>query len=129
MDAEPTAVNLAAKFGRFDERWTPKIISESNGQLVKVAKFDGEFVWHSHADEDELFLVVKGSVDIWLREEGQERCVRLSEGELLVVPKGVDHKPVAQSEAHVLLIEPGSTEHTGEVQDDLTVEVADQERI
>jgi mannose-6-phosphate isomerase-like protein (cupin superfamily) len=129
VDAEPKVVNLAEKFGCFDERWTPKVIAESKGQLVKVAKFGGEFVWHSHADEDELFLVVKGFVDIWLRVEGQERCVRLSEGELLVVPKGVDHKPVAQTEAHVFMIEPGSTKHTGEVPNDLTVEVADQERI
>ncbi len=125
----PSVVNLAEKFAVFQEHWTPKIIAESNGQLVKVAKFKGEFVWHSHADEDELFLVVKGSVVIWLRQEGQERRVRLSEGELLVVPKGMEHKPIAELEAHVVMIEPASTKHTGAVKTDFAVAVTDQERI
>lgn len=124
-----SAVNLAEKFGLFQEHWTPKVVAATNGQLVKLAKFKGEFVWHSHANEDELFLVVKGSVEIWLRDDGEERCVSLGEGELLVVPKGVEHKPVAASEAHVVLIEPGSTKHTGETQSVLTVEILDQEPI
>jgi mannose-6-phosphate isomerase-like protein (cupin superfamily) len=80
--AKLSVTNLADKFGLFEERWTPKVVAASNGQLVKVAKFEGEFIWHSHADEDELFLVTKGSIDIWLRENGNEHRVTLREGEL-----------------------------------------------
>ncbi len=120
-------VNLAQKFSLFDEHWTPKIVAESNGQLVKIAKVKGEFVWHAHANEDELFLVVKGAIDIWLREGGQERCEHLSEGDLFVVPKGVEHRPVAEREAHVVMIEPGSTKHTGETESSATVAIADQQ--
>ena len=129
MTNQSSAVNLAEKFGLFQQRWTPKIVAASNGQLVKIAKFEGEFVWHAHATEDELFLVVKGAVDIWLREDGAERCVSLSEGELLVVPKGVEHRPIAANEAHVVMIEPASTKHTGDTQSALTIEISDQELI
>lgn len=127
MTKRLSAVNLAEKFGLFQERWTPKVVAASNGQLVKIAKFEGEFVWHSHTDEDEIFLVVKGSIDIWLRENGDEHYVTLEEGELLVVPKGVEHKPVAAKEAHVVMLEPESTKHTGETRSALTVEISDQE--
>lgn len=126
MNSPPSIVNLADKFGLFDECWTPKIIAACNGQLVKIAKFKGEFVWHSHVDEDELFLVVKGSVDIWFRTDSHEWTVRLGEGEMLVVPKGLEHKTAAESEAHVVMIEPISTKHTGDRQTDATVELSAQ---
>lgn len=129
MSNTPATVNLADKFDLFDEYWKPKIIAGCNGQLVKIAKFKGEFVWHSHANEDELFLVVKGTVDMAFRTTSQEWTVRLGEGEMLVVPKGLEHKTAAESEAHVVMIEPSSTKHTGERQTDLTVELSAQEWI
>ncbi|MEM1203079.1 MAG: cupin domain-containing protein [Acidobacteriota bacterium] len=115
-------VNLAEAFGGFDDRWSPKIAAELNGQLVKLAKVEGEFVWHAHADEDEMFLVVKGEMTLRLR----DREVHLREGEFFVVPRGVEHQPVASEEAHILLFEPKATAHTGEVDDPLTVAVDDQ---
>lgn len=111
-------VNLARKFSLFDEQWSPKIVAELNGQLVKLAKIEGEFDWHHHEKEDELFLVVKGEIVIQLR----DRDVRLSEGEFFVVPRGVEHRPVAASEAHILLFEPASTLNTGNVRNDRTKE-------
>jgi mannose-6-phosphate isomerase-like protein (cupin superfamily) len=111
-------VNLSQKFKLFDELWTPKIVGELNGQYVKLAKTQGEFVWHKHDSEDEFFLVVKGSFTIKLR----ERDIRLDEGEVCIVPKGIEHKPVAEEEAHLLVFEPKSTKHTGDVKSDLTVE-------
>jgi len=111
-------VNLAEKLSRFSERWSPKVVAELNGQQVKLAKLEGEFVWHQHDQEDELFLVVKGTLEIQFR----DRVVRLGEGELLVVPRGVEHKPVAQGEVQVLLFEPASTLNTGNVRDERTVE-------
>ena len=116
-------VNLAEKFARFTEPWKPRIVGELNGQQVKLAKFLGEFVWHRHDDEDELFLVVKGR----FRMEYRDRHVWLDEGEFLIVPRGVEHRPVAEEEAHVLLFEPASTLNTGNVRDERTV--ADLERI
>lgn len=116
-------VSLGEKFGRFKEFWSPKIVGELNGQYVKLVKVRGEFVWHHHAHEDELFLVVKGRLAIRFR----EREVVLEEGEFLVVPAGVEHKPVAEEEAHVLLFEPKSTLNTGNVRDERTV--ANLERI
>ena len=110
-------VNLAEKFARFTEHWTPKIVGEVNGQYVKLAKVQGEFLWHAHADEDELFLVVKGTLAIHLR----DRVVTLHEGEFFVVPKGVEHKPVAEEEVHLLLVEPIATAHTGAVVSERTV--------
>ena len=110
-------VNLGAKFDLFDEYWSPKIVGELNGQQVKLAKLSGEFVWHQHAAEDELFLVIKGQLVIKLRQGD----VVLNEGEFFIVPRGVEHKPVAEREAHVLLFEPQSTRHTGDVQSDRTV--------
>ena len=109
-------INLQQKFGLFSELWTPKIVAELNGQQVKLAKVEGEFVWHSHENEDELFLVIRGELLIQFR----EKEVLLQEGEMLVVPKGIEHRPIAKSEAWILLFEPGSTKHTGEIESDLT---------
>jgi mannose-6-phosphate isomerase-like protein (cupin superfamily) len=114
-------VNLAEKFGLFREHWSPKIVGELNGQYVKLAKLKGEFVWHQHEAEDELFLVVQGRLAMKLR----DREVVLEEGEFLVVPRGVEHCPVAEEEAHVLLFEPQSTAHTGDVRSERTVETLD----
>ena len=110
-------VNLAQKFDSFDDLWSPKIIAELNGQTVKLAKLQGEFTWHHHDAEDELFLVVKGQLVIKLR----DRDVLLEESELIVVPAGVEHKPVAEQEAHVLLFEPKTTLNTGNVRDERTI--------
>jgi mannose-6-phosphate isomerase-like protein (cupin superfamily) len=111
-------VNLREKLGLFSERWSPKIVGELNGQHVKLAKLEGEFVWHRHEREDELFLVVRGVLAIHLR----DRVVTLEEGEFLIVPRGVEHKPVADEEVHVLLLEPASTLNTGNVRSERTVE-------
>ena len=116
-------VNLAEKFSLIDEYWSPKIVGELNGQQVKLAKLKGEFVWHDHEAEDELFLVVKGRLLLKLR----DRDVLVEEGELFIVPRGVEHKPVAEREVHVMLFEPASTQHTGNVQTEKTVNA--QERI
>ncbi len=116
-------VNLSEKFGLFRDYWKPKIIGEVDDSYVKLAKLKGEFVWHRHEEEDELFLVVKGRLLIKLR----DRSIRLAEGELFIVPKGVEHLPIAEEEAHVLLLEPKSTLNTGDVRDERTV--ADPDRI
>jgi mannose-6-phosphate isomerase-like protein (cupin superfamily) len=110
-------VNIEEKLALFDERWKPKIVGELNGQYVKLVKFIGEFVWHHHDDEDELFLVVRGR----FRMEFRERSVWIEEGEFIVVPRGVEHRPVAEEEAHVLLFEPASTLNTGNVRNERTV--------
>jgi mannose-6-phosphate isomerase-like protein (cupin superfamily) len=110
-------VNLAQKLSTFDDLWAPKIIAELNGQTVKLAKLQGEFIWHHHDAEDELFLVVKGRLLIQFR----ERDVWLEEGDLIVVPAGAEHKPVAEEEAHVLMFEPQTTLNTGNVQDERTI--------
>lgn len=102
-------INLKEKLEKFSEHWSPKIIAELNGQHVKLVKALGEFPWHQHAQEDELFLVVRGR----LRMEFRERTVVLREGEMLVVPRGVEHRPVAEEEVHLLLFEPASTVNTG----------------
>ncbi len=106
----PTAVNLAEKLGPFAERWSPRIVAQFNGHDVVVVKAKGEFVRHSHADTDDFFFVLKGSLVIQLR--GAE--VRLGPGDLYVVPKGVEHRPVAEEEVHLLLIEPRGTPNTGD---------------
>jgi len=103
-------INLQECLDRFSERWSPKIIAELNGQHVKLAKLEGEFVWHAHEREDELFLVLQGTLRILL-EDGE---IRLSEGEMAVIPRGMRHKPVADKEVHVLLFEPAATVNTGE---------------
>ena len=109
-------VNLAASFARFSEPFSPRIVGELNGQHVKLVKADGEFVWHHHDAEDELFLVVKGRLAIHLR----DRVVELGEGELFIVPHGVEHKPVALEETHILLFEPAGTLNTGNLRNDRT---------
>jgi len=111
-------VNLAEKFGRFDDYWSPKIVGQLNGQLVKLAKLKGEFVWHHHEAEDELFLVVQGQLTIKLRDQD----VVLRAGEFLIVPRGVEHKPVAEDEVQVLLFEPQGTLNTGNVRSGRTVD-------
>jgi mannose-6-phosphate isomerase-like protein (cupin superfamily) len=116
-------VNLQQKFGMFSEYWKPKIVGELNDSYVKAVKFKGDFVWHHHDHEDELFLVVKGTMRMKFRE--REELVR--EGEFIVVPKGVEHCPVADQEAHVLLLEPKSTLNTGNITNERTV--AQLERI
>ena len=110
--------NIEAKFNEFDAFWTPKIVGELNGQYVKLAKLKGEFVWHSHDDEDEFFLVVKGTLHIKLRNSE----IILNEGEFFIVPKGIDHLPHAPNEAHVLLFEPKNVVNTGNATSDKTVE-------
>jgi mannose-6-phosphate isomerase-like protein (cupin superfamily) len=110
-------VNVREKFGLFEDCWSPKVIGEVNDSYVKAVKLKGEFVWHHHDDEDELFLVVKGSMVIRLR----DRDIRLEEGEFVVIPRGVEHMPVAEEEAHVLLLEPKSTLNTGNVTSERTV--------
>jgi mannose-6-phosphate isomerase-like protein (cupin superfamily) len=111
-------VNLAQKFSLFDDHWIPRIVGELNGQYVKLAKLRGEFVWHQHEAEDELFLVVKGRMAIKLR----EKDLILEEGEFYIVPRGVEHCPVADEEVQVLIFEPISTSHTGNVRTEKTVD-------
>jgi len=111
-------INLRQKFSCFSQHWSPKIAGELNGQYVKLVKFQGPFVWHHHDHEDELFLVVKGR----FRMEFRDRHVWLEEGEFLIVPRGVEHRPVAEEEAHVLLFEPASTLNTGNVRNERTLE-------
>ena len=111
-------VNIGDKLAAITEHWSPRIVAELNGQQVKLAKLKGEFVWHHHDTQDELFLVVKGS--LVMRLPGREIAVR--EGELIVVPRGVEHQPVAAEEAHVLLFEPAGTLNTGNVRDERTID-------
>jgi mannose-6-phosphate isomerase-like protein (cupin superfamily) len=115
-------VNLAEKLSLFSEHWSPKIVGELNGQHVKLVKLQGEFVWHHHDEEDELFLVVNGR----FRMEFRDREVWLEEGEFIVVPRGVEHRPVAEEEVSVLLFEPASTLNTGNVRDEMTVAELDR---
>ncbi len=115
-------VNLDEKFSRFTDCWSPKIAGELNDSYVKLAKFKGEFMWHQHEQEDELFLVVHGTLRMKLRENGTEREIVLHPGEFLIVPRGTEHLPIADGEAHVLLLEPKSTLNTGNVRNERTVE-------
>jgi len=111
-------VNLAQKFSLFSDHWNPRIVGEINDSYVKLAKLKGEFIWHSHEAEDELFFVVKGRLLIKLR----DRDIWLEEGEFFIIPRGVEHKPVAEEEAHVMLLEPKTTLNTGDVRNDRTIE-------
>jgi mannose-6-phosphate isomerase-like protein (cupin superfamily) len=116
-------VNLAEALARFPEHWSPKIAGELNGQQVKLVKFQGEFVWHRHDAEDELFLVVHGGFRMDYRDgDGREQAVELNAGEFLIVPRGVEHRPVAEREVHVLLFEPDGTLNTGNVRNARTVD-------
>ena len=110
-------VNLKEKLALFDAHWTPKIVGELNGQYIKVAKLQGEFVWHDHEAEDEMFLVIQGTLTLQFR----DREIALREGEFCIVPRSVEHRPVAENEVHVMLFEPKATLHTGNVQSDKTV--------
>jgi mannose-6-phosphate isomerase-like protein (cupin superfamily) len=115
-------VKIAEKLSLFDERWSPKVVGELNGQHIKLVKLLGEFVWHHHDEEDEMFLVIDGR----FRMEFREREVWIEEGEFIVVPRGVEHRPVAEEEASVMLFEPASTLNTGNVRDGMTVTELDR---
>ncbi len=111
-------VNVKEKFGLFSDHWSPRIIGQLNGQDVKIAKVKGEFIWHNHKDEDELFYIIKGSLKI----DFEDGMRTLNEGDMLIIPKGVEHKPIAEEEVWIMLFEPQATKHTGDVQHELTVE-------
>ena len=111
-------INIQEKFKLFSDLWSPKKIGELNGQQVLLAKLKGEFLFHKHDHEDELFMVMKGSLDIELR----DKTITLNEGEFYIVPKGIEHKPNAKEEVHLLLFEPLSIKHTGNIVTDITVE-------
>ncbi|HEY0006323.1 MAG TPA: cupin domain-containing protein [Pyrinomonadaceae bacterium] len=115
-------VNLAQKLSLFDEHWKPKIVGELNGQQVKLVRFQGPFVWHQHEAEDELFMVVKGR----FRMEFRDRQVWIEEGEFIIVERGVEHRPVADEEAQVLLFEPATTLNTGDAESELTQPVLEK---
>jgi mannose-6-phosphate isomerase-like protein (cupin superfamily) len=117
-----TKVNLAEKFSSFTEQWSPKIVGELNGQMVKLVKFQGPFTWHHHDHEDELFYVVKGSFVMELHDGD----IELQEGDFLVVPRGVEHRPNAASEAWVMLFEPATTLNTGNTENEFTKKTLDK---
>lgn len=109
-------VNIAEKFSRFSDYYNPRVIGELNGQHVKATKVKGEFVWHHHDNEDEMFLVIKGT----LKMEFRDKSVEINPGEFIIVPRGVEHKPVAEYEVHLLLFEPASTINTGNLENERT---------
>ncbi len=111
-------VNLSEKLDGFSTYWDPKVVGELNDQMVKLVKLKGPFVWHRHEQEDELFLVLKGELDL----EFRDRTVKVGEGEFIIVPRGVEHRPVAQKEVHILLFEPATVLNTGNVRNERTVE-------
>ena len=117
-----SVINIQEKFNLFSDQWSPKKIGELNGQQILLAKVKGEFVFHKHDHEDELFIVQKGILEIHLR----DKIITINEGEFYVVPKGVEHKPVAKEEVHILLFEPLSTKHTGDVVADITMETYEE---
>lgn len=110
-------INLAEKFSLFNDHFSPKVVGELNGQQVKLVKFKGEFVWHHHDHEDELFYVLKGSFDMHMR----DKVVTVHEGEFIIMPRGVEHKPVANEEVEIMLFEPATTLNTGNVTNEKTV--------
>lgn len=114
-------VDIREKLQQFSEYWSPKIIGELNGQLVKAAKLKGEFLWHHHEHEDELFMVIKGKLIIKLK----DKDILLEEGQFFIIPKGVEHMPIAEDECHVLLFEPASVLNTGNVVNDKTIDRLD----
>ena len=111
-------VNVQEKLRLFKDYWNPRIVGELNGQQVKLVKLKGEFIWHHHDEEDELFYIVKGT----LRMELSDKVITINKGEFLIIPRGVEHKPVAEEEVHVMLFEPKSTLNTGNVRNERTVE-------
>ena len=114
----PEVIDLQSKFALFSEHWRPKIVAELNDSCVKLVKLQGEFVWHQHAAEDELFLVIKGELTIRLR----DRDLMVRAGQFVIIPRGVEHMPVAQDEVHVLFLEPTTTVNTGEVRNERTTD-------
>jgi len=110
-------INLAEKFSLFKEQWSPKVVGELNGQMVKLVKFKGPFVWHHHDHEDELFYVVKGSFDM----EFESKIITINQGEFIIVLRGVEHRPNAKEECEVMLFEPGTTLNTGNVENERTL--------
>ncbi len=115
-------INIEQKFQLFSEHWSPKIVGELNGQHVKLVKLKGAFVWHKHENEDELFFVIKGS----LKMEYRDKTIIVDENEFLIVPKGVEHKPVADEEVWVMLFEPATTLNTGNTENELTQQTLDR---
>jgi len=113
-------INLREKLSLIHDHWNPRIAGELNGQYVKLVKFQGPFTWHHHENEDELFMVVSGRFRMVYRDTAGEQSTWVNEGELIIVPRGVEHRPVADEECHVLLFEPASTLNTGNVEDELT---------
>jgi mannose-6-phosphate isomerase-like protein (cupin superfamily) len=116
-------VNIKNKLSLFSDHWNPRIVGELNGQQVKLAKLQGEFVWHKHDNEDEMFLVIKGK----LKMEFRDRTVEINENEFIIVPRGVEHKPVAEQEVQLMLFEPATTLNTGDIRNERTRE--DLERL
>lgn len=115
----PDKINLKEKLSLIHEQWSPRIIGELNGQHVKLSKLQGEFIWHKHEEADELFLILKGELTIHLRDQ---EAVVLREGDIFIVPRGVEHKPVAEQEVHVMVFEPVGTLNTGNVRNERTIE-------
>ena len=109
-------INLKEKFSLFNDHWSPKVLGEMNGQNVKIAKVKGEFLWHDHANEEELFLIIKGTLKLVFENE----TVVLNEGEILIIPRGVPHKPIADEEVWLLIFKPTTTKHPGDVETPLT---------
>ncbi|MFT5256552.1 MAG: mannose-6-phosphate isomerase-like protein (cupin superfamily) [Arenicella sp.] len=116
-----SVINIQEKFKLFSDLWSPKKVAELNGQQILLAKLKGAFVFHKHDDEDELFMVIKGSLDI----EFRDKTITLNEGEFYIVPKGIEHKPIAKEEVHIVLFEPLGIKHTGDVIAEITVETYD----
>lgn len=113
-------INLAKKLSLINDHWNPRIVGELNGQHLKLVKFQGPFTWHHHENEDEMFLVVKGRFRMDYREDGHDREEQIEAGEFVIVPRGVEHRPVAEEECEVLLFEPATTLNTGNVEDSFT---------
>jgi len=113
-------INIDEKLALFNDYWNPRVVGELNGQLIKLVKFKGPFTWHHHDNEDELFLTVRGRFRMEFLENGEEKSCWIEEGELIIVPKGIEHRPVAEQEAEVMLFEPASTLNTGNIQNELT---------
>jgi mannose-6-phosphate isomerase-like protein (cupin superfamily) len=114
-------INLIEKFKMISDYWDPKIAGELNGQQVKLAKFKGPFIWHKHDEEDEFFMVIEGSFNMELR----DKTITLNPGEFIIIPKGTEHRPVAENEALVMMFEPASTLNTGDQQNDMTIDKLD----
>lgn len=122
MESKMKKININDKLNTFSEYWSPKIVGDINETYVKLAKLKGEFVWHMHENEDEMFMVIKGRMVIKLRTED----ITLNEGEIFIIPRGIEHMPVAEDEVHVMLFEPKTTLNTGNVKNEKTVEILEK---